>query len=99
MNNPPARVWLSQIDGARSASELAKMLRNYLGSLGAEDRAQLPPECVAERIAEAADIQEWAVALAREDLRSTGSGGARDVLHQAAVVFAAAGARLSRVAE
>jgi hypothetical protein len=99
MNSPTGRAWLSQIEGARSSSELVRMLRDYLASLKSEERAQLPRGCAAERITNASDIQEWAVTLAQEDLRSTGSGGMRDAVHQAAIVFAAAGARLGRVAD
>ena len=97
MNNPPARVWLSQVEGARSVSELVRMLRDYLSALDAQERAQLPLSCSPERISTAADIQEFAVALAQEDLRSTGTGGDGGTVHQAAMVFAAAGARLPRL--
>lgn len=64
-----------------------------------EERAQLPSGCSAEDISRVADIQEWAVTLTHADLKATPSEGSTDALHQAAVVFAAAGAKLPRVAE
>ncbi len=100
MNNPPAGAWLSQIEAARSTAELVRMLRDYVVALSPEERAHLPAGCVAESIQSAADIQVLAVMLAQADLRTTGSAtGATDALHQAAVVFAAAGSRLPKVAE
>lgn len=99
MNNPPPGAWLSQIEGARTIAELVRMLRDYLGSMSAEDRAHLPERCVPENISTGADIQEWAVALAHADLRATGGADTAQALHQAALVFAAAGTRLPRVAE
>jgi hypothetical protein len=99
MNNPPPGAWLSQIEGARTVAELVRMLRDYLSAMSAEDRAQLPERCAPENISSVADIQEWAVALAHADLRATGSSGSAHALHQAALVFAAAGTRLPRVVE
>jgi hypothetical protein len=99
MTNPPPGAWLSQIESARSVAELVRMLRDYLGSISVEDRAHLPAQCTPDNISSAADIQEWAVALAHADLRATGGADATHALHQAALVFAAAGTRLPRVAE
>ena len=99
MNNPPPAAWLSQIEGARSTDDLVRVLQNYVASLSSEERASLPPGCTTERISHSADIQEWAVTLAHEDLKATGSGRATTTLHQAAMVFAAAGARLTKVVE
>ena len=99
MNNPPAGAWLLQIESARSVSELVRMLRDYLGGLSPDAKAHLPPGCNAANINNAADVQEWAVALAQADLRATGSAQGTDTLHQAAVVFAAAGSRLPRLGE
>jgi hypothetical protein len=99
MNNPPASAWLSQIEGARSTAELVRLLRDYLTALSAEERAHLPAACTVDNISNAADIQEWSVTLAREDLKTTGSASVRSGLQHAAVVFAAAGSRLPKVAE
>ena len=99
MNNPPAGAWLSQIEGARTTAELVRVLRDYLAALSPEERAHLPSGCTSENISHASDIQEWAVTLAREDLKGTGSAGVPEGLHHAAVVFAAAGSRLPRVTE
>jgi hypothetical protein len=99
MNYPPSGAWLSQIEGARSTAELVRLLRDYLSALTPEQHAHLPAMCTAENISSAADIQEWAVILARDDLKATGSAGVRDGLQHAAVVFAAAGSRLPKVAE
>lgn len=99
MKNPPAGTWLSQIESARSVAELARLLRNYLEALDAEDRGRLPAGCTAEAISSAADIQEWAVTLAQEDLKSSSAAEGSQALHHAAVVFAAAGARVPKMAE
>ncbi len=99
MKNPPGGTWISQIETARSAAELVRLLREYLESMSPEERVQLPSGCSAEDISRAADIQEWAVTLAHADLKATASEGSTDALHQAAVVFAAGGARLPKVAE
>ena len=96
MNNPPSGAWLSQIESARSAAELVRLLRDYLASLTPEERAQLPHGCVAENISGPAEIQEWAVALAQGDLKASPEQSA-DTLRLAAIIFAAAGSRLPRV--
>ena len=99
MNNPPAGAWISQIEGARSTAELVRMLRDYLASMSVEDSAHLPRALSAETIERASDIQEWAVALAQADLKATGSEASTGVLHEAAVVFGAAGSRIPKVQE
>jgi len=99
MNNPPAGAWLSQIESARSAAELLRLIRDYLASLTPEQRAQLPAGCVAENISSPSEIQEWAVALAQGDLKTSGTPHSAETLRLAAIVFAAAGTRLPRVAE
>ena len=80
-------------------SDLVRVLRTYIASLTPDERASLPLGFDAERISHPADIQEWAVTLAHEDLKATGSGKTTPTLHQAAMVFAAAGARLPKVSE
>jgi hypothetical protein len=95
-NPPPAAEWLSQIEGARSAGDLVRVLREYLANLAHEDRASFLPDFGAERITGAADIQEWAVTLAHLDLKANESPDAAS-LHEAAVVFAAAGAKLAKM--
>jgi hypothetical protein len=97
MKNTPAGRWLSQIEGARSTRDLIGILRDYLDSMTAEEAAQLPRGCTAGSISTPAEIQEWAVALAREDLK--GDGAEASALHQAAAVFTAAGARLPRMGD
>jgi hypothetical protein len=99
MNNASAGAWLPQIESARSAADLVRLLRDYLAALTPEERAQLPAGCSAENISSSAQIQEWAVALAQADLRTSGAANAAGALHAAAIVFAAAGTRLPRVAE
>ena len=99
MNNPPAGAWLSQIESARSAAELARLLRDYLASLTPEERAQLPDGCAAANISSPAEIQEWAVSLAQADLRRSGTSQDAQTLHLAAIIFAAAGTRLPKVAD
>jgi len=94
MNDSPARAWLSQIDAAHSAADLARVVREYLGSLMPDQLAALPVACRADAIAAPSDIQEWAVTLARDDLTLGGSA----TLHEAAVIFAAAGSKLAKVA-
>ena len=100
MKNASAGAWLTQIESARSAADLVRLLRDYLVSLTPEERAQLPAGCSAENISSPAEIQEWAVALAQADLKLiSGTANAAGALHAAAIVFAAAGTRLPRVAE
>jgi hypothetical protein len=99
MNNPPAGAWLSQIESTRSAAELVRLLRDYLASLTPEERAQLPAGCVAESISSPAEIQEWAVSLAQGDLKRSGTHEDAQTLRLAAIIFAAAGTRLPKVAE
>ena len=97
MRNTPAGAWLSQVENARTTRDLLGILRDYLDSLTAEQSGQLPRGCIAENVSTAAEIQEWAVTLAREDLK--GDGAEHSALHQAAVVFTAAGARLPRMGD
>ena len=97
MKNTPAGAWLSQIENARSTRDLLGILRDYLNAMTVEQVAELPQGCSAENISTAAEIQEWAVTLAREDLK--GDGAEHSALHQAAVVFTAAGARLPRMTD
>ena len=96
-NPPPAAQWLSQIESARSSAELVRVLREYMASLDERGRAQLPALGAHNAIADAASVQEWAVTLAQLDLKADGSPESH-ALHEAAVVFAAAAARLAKVA-
>ena len=98
MRNPPlAAQWLSQIETARSVADVTRVLREYLASLSADDRAAFLPAGVAQEVSSVSDVQEWAVTLAHLDLKSDDSPDSA-VLHEAAVVFAAAGAKLAKVA-
>jgi hypothetical protein len=97
MRNSPAAAWLSKIEGARSTRDLVGILRDYLDALPAEEASQLPRGCTAENVSTAAEIHEWAVTLAREDLK--GDGTDHSALHQAAAVFTAAGARLPKMGD
>ena len=94
MKNQAAGPWLSQIETARSTRDLVSVLRDFLGSMTQEQLRELPHTCRAENISTAAEIQEWAVTLAREDLK-TAPG--KDALHLAAAVFAAAGGKLPKL--
>ena len=95
MKNQAAGPWLSQIENARSTRDLIGVLRDFLGSLTPEQMSELPPACRAEGISTAAEIQEWAVTLAREDLKS--AVFEKGALHLAAAVFAAAGGKLPKL--
>ncbi len=98
MTNSPAGGWLSQIETARSGPELVRLVNEYVAGLSEEERAQLPPGCGAETLREPGDIQACAVALAHSDLKAIGSAASTDALRHAAVVFAAAAAKLAKVA-
>jgi len=98
MKNSPAGAWLSQIETARSGAELVRLMRDYVAGLSAEERAQLPPDCAWDNLNAPADLQECAVTLAHGDLKAIGSAETTDALRQAAVVFAAAAAKLTKVA-
>ncbi len=99
MNNlPPAAQWLSQIEGARSAADVVRLLREYLAALTLHDRARFLPDSSAESISSATDVQEWAVTLAHLDLKSSQSPDSA-ALHEAALLFAAAGAKLAKVSD
>jgi hypothetical protein len=95
MNDSVAGSWLVQIEGAHSAGDLARLLRAYVASLPSEQQAALPRGCTPEAISGAPEIQDWAVTLAQADLKLGGS----TALHEAAVIFAAAGARLPKLGE
>ena len=95
MNDSPTGAWLSQVEGVHTVADLARVLRDYLRSLTPDQQAALPRGCTPEAISGAAEIQEWAVALAQADLRLGGS----TALHAAAVVFAAAGAKLPKLGD
>ena len=95
MKNQVTGPWLSQIEGARSTRDLVGVLRDFLGSLSPEQMRELPEACRAESISTAAEIQEWAVTLAREDLKTAVME--KGSLHLAAAVFAAAGAKLPKL--
>ena len=97
MKDTPAGHWILQIENARSTRDLVGILRDYLNALTAEQSSQLPRDCIAENISTAAEIQDWAVTLARDDLKSDGTENG--VLHQAAAVFSAAGSRLPRFSD
>jgi hypothetical protein len=96
MRNPPAAAhWLSQIEGARSAADVVRVLREYLASLTMDNRAQfLPDEAI--RVSSAAEVQELAVTLAHLDLKG-GASPDDHALHEAAMVLAAASTRLAKV--
>ena len=95
MKNQAAGPWLSQIENARSTRDLVGVLREFLGSMTAEQIRELPAACRPENISTAAEIQEWAVTLAREELKS--AVFEKGALHLAAAVFAAAGGKLPKL--
>ena len=70
MKNEAAGSWLSQIEGARSSRDLVGVLRDFLGSMKPDELGELPDACRAENISTGPEIQEWAVTLAREDLKA-----------------------------
>ncbi len=74
---------------------MVRVLRDYLDSLTPGQRAALPRGCSAQAIQGTPEIQEWAVTLAHADLKLAGSA----TLHEAAVIFAAAGAKLPKLGE
>lgn len=97
MKNPPlAARWLSQIEGARSSVDVVRVMRAYLATLATENRARFLPGRDIESISSASDVQELAVTLAHLDLKASQSPDSA-ALHEAAVVFAAAGSRLAKV--
>jgi len=95
MSNAREGTWLSQVENARSVRDLIGVLRDYLGSMTPEMLAELPRGCTAENVTTVEEIQEWAVTLAQADLKANGDG----VLHQAAAVFTAAGAKVPRLGD
>lgn len=94
MKNEVAAPWISQIEGARSSRDLVGVLRDFLGSMTPEQLSELPAPCRPENISTGPEIQEWAVTLAREDLKAVPESNA---LRLAAAVFAAAGAKLPKL--
>src|SRR5689334_11734806 len=97
MKNSRAGTWISQIEAARSARDLVAILRDYLGTMTPDQAAQLPDGYASENLSTAAEIQEWAVTLARADLKA--DGAEHDALREAAMVFTASAARLPRLGE
>lgn len=95
MKNQAAGPWLSQIENAHSTRDLVGVLRDFIGSMTPDHLKELPAACRAENISTAAEIQEWAVMLARADLKSNVSD--KNALQLAAAVFAAAGAKLPKL--
>ena len=93
-NPPPAAEWLSQIEVARSAADVVRVLREYLASLTASDRARLPAGV--HDISTPGEVHEWAVTLAHMDLKADKLQDTT-ALHEAAMVFAAAGSKLAKV--
>jgi hypothetical protein len=96
-NPPPAAQWLSQIEGARSAADVVRVLRDYVAALTQDDRARFLPDGIARGLSSPGELQEWAVTLAHLDLKANESPDSA-ALHEAAMVFAAASARLAKVA-
>jgi len=96
-NPPPAAQWLSQIEGARSSADVVRVMREYLATLPIENRARFLPDGDIQSISSASEVQELAVTLAHLDLKSEHSRDSA-TLHEAALVFAAAGLRLAKVA-
>jgi hypothetical protein len=95
-NPPPAAQWLSQIEGARSSADVVRVMREYLATLAIENRARFLPDGDIQGVSSASEVQELAVTLAHLDLKTSQSRDSA-ALHEAAMVFAAAGARLAKV--
>ena len=89
--------WVWQIEGARSAADVVRVLREYVAALTVDDRARFLPEGMAQTLSSPGEVQEWAVTLAHRDLKTNESADSA-ALHEAAIVFAAASARLAKVA-
>ena len=97
VNPLPPTEWLARIESAHSVAELMVALRDYLATLTPEEGAQLPAGISAEVVRAPTDIQEWAVTLARHDLRA--GAEVPPALHRTAMVFAAAGVKMPKLAE
>ena len=97
VKTPPPSAWLAQVEGARSVAELLRAMRDYLASLDPEEIAHLPKGVAPDTLRFADDIQACAVTLAHEDLRQGANAPAS--LHRSAMVFAAAAAKVPRLAE
>lgn len=86
--------WAPLIQGAMSEAELVRVMRDYLSTLLPSDIEQIPKDCRLESIASADQVSEAALMLTQAELGGTSGSPGHDVLHEMALTFAAAQARL-----
>ena len=87
--------WKVPLSEAQSVSEVTALMHNYLGTLGPEVIAALPPSCWDALTVD--DLAGSAVVLVREELRYAGKPEIAEVLHEIAHTFVAASTRMASI--
>jgi len=85
--------WKVPLSEAQSVSEVTALMHNYLGTLGPDVIAALPPSCWDALTVD--DLPGSAVVLVREELHYSGKAEIAEMLHEIAHTFVAASTRVA----
>lgn len=91
-------TWFSQIDRARSVTELLSLTRDYIATWSPEELALLPPECRPGRIRDAQDIEDLHGTLVDVYRVTRVTGEALEALQRLTSFFVRLSIRLSEIA-
>ena len=74
------------------------VVRDYVDSWSSEELLAIPPQCRPGRIRDREDVCDWAVVLAREELKTQPPEIGAHLLDHMTTVFKEAAARLTQLA-
>jgi len=87
--------WLARIREARTRDDVVSVARDFVAHLSPSELDRLPVECRPGAIAGEADLQEYALQLARHHAH----GDAARVIHKLSSFFSSAAMRLAELAK
>jgi 3-deoxy-D-arabino-heptulosonate 7-phosphate (DAHP) synthase len=87
--------WLARVREARTRDDVVRTARDFVAQLTRTDLDRLPVECRPGAIASEADLQEYALQLARHHAH----GDAARMIMKISAFFSSAAARLAELAK
>ena len=89
--------WKPLIQSASTEDALVNLMRDYVESWTSEEMLALPLQCRPGRIRDRDDVCDWAVVLAREELKVNSEEVGTHLLHHIAATFREAASRLTQL--
>ena len=86
--------WAAALATTQTVEALMALVRDYMGKIDPSELAMLPEACRAHRLEDVDDLADMAVTLAKCELAADPASAGYALLHEMALTFAAAQARL-----